>query len=373
MKLKRFFVFLTLTLCPVFFFGQIKISDNIQASRIAQSDENALYFVDFWATWCGPCIHASQYLESLQKQFPNDFYIVSLSQENAEVVKRFLPKHNMGLAVAIDYQGETFTKNNIQSLPYGILYNADGKKLWEGHAAELKNYNIRGYLQTNKKKIPVDSFIKQQKYDELTPLAEEIIKKNFEFYEDKNIEFESSEIQVINKGSFIELRGSLQDIMSYNLKSFKGQVEIPDHLNKYYSMRFKKDSNTFLNKEKFILRALKLKKINKEKEGDVLVLSLESPSFWDTNQINWGEDNQQFLIGDSDIQADNVTLNEIAYKLSGLLEIPIVFDKVIKNDELHDWQIHYKYFDFMVSNLNDYGIKLEKKVDKYKQYVYVSR
>lgn len=373
MKLNRFFVFVAVILCPTFFFGQINISENIQASRIAQSDENALYFVDFWATWCGPCIHASKYLESLQKQFPNDFYIVSLSQESAEVVKRFLPKHNMGLAVAIDYEGETFTKNNIQSLPYGILFNADGKKLWEGHAAELKNYNIRGYLQTNKKKISVASFFNVQKYLELQPITEETIKKNFEYYEDENIEFESSELQVINKGSFLELRGSLQDIISYNLMSFKGQIDIPDDLNKYYSMRFKKDSNTFFNKEKYILRALKLKKTDKEREGDVLLLSLDDPNFWDTNQIDWGADNQRFLIGDSDIQADNVSLNEIAYKLSSLLEIPVVFDKVLKNDDLHDWQIHYKYFDFMVSNLKDYGINLEKKVDKYNQYVYKAR
>lgn len=373
MNFKKSFVFVAFILCPLFFFGQIKISENIQASTIAQSDENALYFVDFWATWCGPCIHVSKYLESLQRQFPNDFYILSLSQESAEVVKRFMPKHDMGLAVAIDYQGETFAKNNIKSLPYGILYNADGEKLWEGHAAELKNYNISGYLETNKKKISVASFFNVEKYVELAPKEEETIKKNFEYYEDKNIEFESSEIQVINKGDFVELRGSLQDIISYNLQRYKGQVEIPAHLNRYYSMRFKKDTNTFLNKEKHILRALKLKKIDKEQEGDVLVLSIDRPNFWDTNQINWGENNQQFLIGDSDIQADNVSLNEVVYKLSGLLETPVVFDKVIKDDDLHDWQIHYKYFDFMTSNLSDYGIKAEKKVEKYTRYIYASK
>jgi hypothetical protein len=190
------------------------------------------------------------------------------------------------------------------------------------------------------------------------------------YYEDENIEFESSEIQVINKETFVELRGALQDIMSYDLRSYKGQVKIPADLNKYYSFRFRKDSKAFFNKEKFILKALKLKKINKEAKGDVLMLSVDSPNFWDTNQIDWGTNNQQFLIGDSDIQADNVTLNEIAYKLSGLLETPIVFNEAIKDDNLHDWQIHYKYFEFMTSNLGDYGIKVEKKFEKYPQYVY---
>ena len=34
--------------------------------------------IDFWGTWCGPCIPAKKYLGSLQKQFPRDFYVISM-------------------------------------------------------------------------------------------------------------------------------------------------------------------------------------------------------------------------------------------------------------------------------------------------------
>ncbi|WP_344785745.1 TlpA disulfide reductase family protein [Postechiella marina] len=375
MKFKLLFA-IALFLSPMFFWGQVKISNNIQPSSLAKSDENALYFVDFWATWCGPCVHASKYLESLQMQFPNNFYIVSLTQESPEVVKKFMAKHNMRLAVAIDYEGDTFLKHNVRSLPYGILFNADGKKLWEGHAADLKNYNVGGYLARNKKTVSVSSFFKLQEYKKEVAVPkeeEEAIKKNFVFNEDKAIEFESSDVQVIDKGDFVEFRGSLQDIISYNLKSYKGQVKIPAELNKYYSMRFRKDTKVFFNKEKYILRALKLRKKDEEHEGDVIVLTVDSPKFWDTNQIDWGVNNPQFLIGDSEIKADNVSLNEIVYKLSGLLETPIIFNEKSNDEDLHDWHIHYKYFEFMSSNLDDYGIKVEKKVEKIPQYVYTAR
>jgi thiol-disulfide isomerase/thioredoxin len=356
------------------FFGQVHISKNIKKSSIATTDENALYFVDFWATWCGPCIHVSKYLESLQQQFPNNFYIVSLTQESAEVVDKFMVKHNTGLAVATDYEGETFAKHNITSLPYGILFNADGKKLWEGHAAELKAYKIGGFLARNQKTISIDEFFKLEEYQqEIVADAPLKRRKDFGFLEvDAGSEINSG-IQAVNKNGYLEIEGRLQDIMAYALHSNKAQIKIPESVNKYYKMYFEEGSKAFENKENYISKALKLRRKEYEKEGDVLVFNIDNAKFWDTDQIEWGVNNPKYLIGDSDIQADNTSVSDIAYQLSFLLETPIVFDKKFKNEELHDWQIHYKYFEFMASNLGEYGIKVEKKVMTYPEYVYNKR
>jgi len=378
MNLKRIFAVATFILCPMLFFAQIKISKNIKASTISRTNQNALYYVDFWATWCGPCIHASKYLESLQMQFPEDFYILSLTQESPEIVNKFMTRHDVGLAVAIDYQGETFSQNSIQSLPYGILYNADGKKLWEGHAADLKNYNIRKFLRSNKNKIAVDDFFKLEAYEETfveENIDEERQKKNFVFIEDQNIQHESSELQIIEKDNYVEYRGALKDILSHDLSVYKGQISMPKALNKYYSMRFKKDSKAYNNKERFILRALKIKKDDEFKTGDVIVLNIENPQYWDTNQIDWGEDNPKFLVGNSDLQGDNVSLNAMLHKLSGLLEMPIVIKNETKSkrEELHDWQIHYEFVEFMIANLKDYGIVAQKENVNYPQYNYFAK
>jgi len=138
---------------------------------------------------------------------------------------------------------------------------------------------------------------------------------------------------------------------------------------------FEEGTRAYTNKERYILKALKLKKIKSEKEGDVIVLDITEPKFWDTKQIDWGSGNQRYLIGNSEIQADNVTLNDITYKLSTLLEMPILFkgDNTDNEENLHDWQIHYKYFELMSSNLFDYGISVEKKVATYPQYVYAAK
>ena len=367
-----------------FSIGQVKISQHIQASTIASQEEKALYFIDFWATWCGPCIHASKYLESLQKEYPESFYVVSLSQESPELVKKYVAKHKVELAVAIDYDGETFTKNKISSLPYGILFNAEGEKLWEGHPSDFKSYHLDGYLETNKNQIAIDSFIKLQKYeDELlgVSIVDQVLStpessnKGFSFSEIENFDEDITTVQVSNKAGFLELEGSLQNIMSYVLNSYNDQVEIREHLNKYYKISFEEGTKAFSNKERYILKALKLKKKEEEKEGDAIVLDISEANFWDTNQIDWGSDNQKYLIGDSEIQADNVSLNEIKYHLSSVLELPIVFkgDYEDKESTLHDWQIHYKYFELMSSNLLDYGVLIEKKITTYPRYIYAGR
>lgn len=367
MKIKTLSIFLFCILSPMIFLGQIKISENIQDSNIATQNENALYFVDFWATWCMPCVHVSKYLETLQTQYPDNFYILSLSQENPEIVKRFMKKHKIDLAVAIDYQGETFQKNNIQSLPHGILYNAKGEKLWEGHPAEFKAFHIKRFLKENRKTIAVNKMFKAQYYKTVAVLKNETQKKDFEY---SKMNIETSNIQVLKKQKYIELQGDLQDILGYAFNVYKEQIKIPSALNKVYKMSFKFKTDAYFNMSETILEALKLNQINSEIEGEALVFDLKNPTFWDTRQIDWGADSQSFLIGDSDIQADNVSLNKVTYQLATLLETPIVISEKHLDNKLHDWQIHYKYFDLMVSSLSDnYGIQIKKRTVKYPQYI----
>jgi len=372
--------FNTITLCllaflsSTFIFGQIRISEHIQPSEIAKQDSNALYFVDFWATWCGPCIHVSKYLESLQEQFPNDFYVLSLTKESPDIVKRFMLKHKIRLAVAIDYDGETFENNKVQSLPYGILYNAKGEELWKGHPADLKGHKIGGFINTSRSKMALSEMFKITTYEKVAVVAEELQEGDFEI-SDLNLVEDTNAFRVEKRKSYIEFKGNLKDILAYTLNSHKNQIDIPKDLNKAYKMRFKLGSQACFNKTKLILKRLRLKKAKEDIQGEALVFDIKEPSFWDTNQIQWGADTPKYLIGDSAIQADDVSLAEIKYKLTDLLDTPIVIHhKSIDENLLHDWDIHYKYFDLMVSGMYDnYGITVSKKHTKYPQYVISKR
>ncbi|WP_165454324.1 TlpA family protein disulfide reductase [Hyunsoonleella pacifica] len=365
--MKRYIPLILLFIVPFFCLGQIKISENIRESALTKSDENALYFVDFWATWCGPCIHASKYLTSLQRQYPDKFHIMSLSKENPDIVKRFMQKHALELAVAIDYNGETFSKYNIASLPYGILLNANGEKLWEGHPAEFKTYHLDGYLSTNKKTISVNKMYQLQSFKPIAIAKSKDFKGNFDI---SKLKEPITSIRVEKKPNYLELSGSLQDILAYTNNAFVGQIKGDSDLETYYRVRFKYETEAFNNKTKEILNRLKLSQNETNVSGEVLFFDIKDSNFWDINQIDWGIDTPNFLIGDSDIKADNVSLNQINYQIANLIHIPIVTNNAKIAKELHDWDIHYKYFELMTSSLNNtYGIKVEKRIGEYPNYI----
>lgn len=363
----RFALILILIIVSAKLNAQIKVSEFIQDSKIATKDDNKLYFIDFWATWCGPCIHAKKYLGVLQKQFPSDFYIVSLSEENPLTVERFLEKKPTDLAVAIDYHSDTFDKYGVKVLPKGILFNAKGKVLWQGSSPELKPDIVSKFLRQETVKTSLDSFF-------------EIISANDEVEEEYvpalSLEINSltspvEELQVVdNNEKYLKLTGSLKSIIGYLAKIYKNQIELQDGLDTNYEVYFKKPINTNENIAYKLITELGLKIEHKTNEGEVINLKIENPRFWDTNQIDWGGENTKFLISDSEIKADNVSLKDMAYKLAYVLDMPVI---IPNNAELslsiHDWDVHYKFFKLMQTSLQDnYGIIAEKKTTSYPVY-----
>ncbi|MCA0153602.1 TlpA family protein disulfide reductase [Winogradskyella vincentii] len=353
-------------LTATYAFGQIKVSEFLQDSKIASADNNKLYFVDFWATWCAPCITAKEHLGVLQKKFPDELYIISVSKENPLVVERFLNKKVTELAVAMDYNGETFKKHNVKILPDGVLYNARGEVLWQGGAPDLKDYMISNYLRKNKTTSSLDQFA------ELISVKEEIAT---EYIPKKEIEVSGltegkSELQIVDNGNYLKLNGSLSDIISYLARIYKNQIEVPSELNKNYQVYFKKPYSPNENLAFKFITELGLGVDRQFVEGEVMKFTVESPRFWDTDQINWGINNPKFLVGDSQIQGDNVSLRDVAYQLAYVLDMPVIVPEDTSISlTLHDWDIHYKFYQLMQSDLEDnFGIRAEKKKTTYPVY-----
>jgi len=93
--------------------------------------EGKFVLIDFWATWCGPCIRYIPTLNSFHEKFSDKLAIIGLSDEPAEDVEAF-KIHKIQYAEAIDTKATLKNTLKVTGVPHIILINPKGIVIWEG-------------------------------------------------------------------------------------------------------------------------------------------------------------------------------------------------------------------------------------------------
>lgn len=110
--------------------------------------EGKITVVEFWATWCGPCIAGMPHLTELQKEYADKgVTIIGVTREDPnnslEQVRDFVKDHpaKMGYTVAWDYEGKTnaaYMKAAKQNgIPTAFVVDKKGKIAWIGHPINM--------------------------------------------------------------------------------------------------------------------------------------------------------------------------------------------------------------------------------------------
>lgn len=73
---------------------KIEVKEWVKGKPVPGFSADGVYVVEFWATWCGPCVESIPHITSLSKQFPQvTFSGISLYEENADKrVQKFVDK-----------------------------------------------------------------------------------------------------------------------------------------------------------------------------------------------------------------------------------------------------------------------------------------
>ncbi len=99
--------------------------------------------LDFWATWCGPCIKAMPDVVTAVNAFP-DGAVVFRAVNQAEtpaIISRFLENRNWeDTPVALDFDMKVSNAYGVEGIPHTVVIDQDGNVSWvhSGYSEELK-------------------------------------------------------------------------------------------------------------------------------------------------------------------------------------------------------------------------------------------
>jgi thiol-disulfide isomerase/thioredoxin len=104
----------------------------LQAPSGARADWTSLkgkvVVLEFWATWCSPCIaslpHLNQLVESLD---PTKFQFISIDDEDLKTIQTFLTRKKTSGWVGVDTSGGVFAWYGVKSRPTTVIVDGSGK------------------------------------------------------------------------------------------------------------------------------------------------------------------------------------------------------------------------------------------------------
>lgn len=141
--------------CPLFASAAPQIGDKAPVVKVAKwmtlappalpnekGADKHIFLVEFWATWCGPCMKSIPHLAELHKKHAKDGLVVlGISNEEPDTIAGFLSgkakkmKLEMPYFVASDEEMDTQSvwMKDIEGIPYAFLVDKAGTIVWTGN------------------------------------------------------------------------------------------------------------------------------------------------------------------------------------------------------------------------------------------------
>ena len=129
---------------------QISIGKWIKGDAVASFAKDQVYVVEFWATWCGPCLANMPHLASLQIEYGEKVTFIGVTAEDDDVVSEFMTQESRGgkpwseiltYTIALDKDRETnaayMEAAGQNGIPCAFIVGKTGKVEWIGHPAAI--------------------------------------------------------------------------------------------------------------------------------------------------------------------------------------------------------------------------------------------
>ncbi len=251
---------LFLTACP---FYAVTIGDTAPALQNVQWIKNGpvdilhgkgklVYVIEFWATWCPPCVESIPHLTELQEKYQKQGLVIAgiSIDRDSRIAKEFtLQNTEMKYNVGFDTDGNTskeyMTENS--GIPTVFVIDKNGTVAWIGHPMELDNILeavLAGTFDAKKanQRLQLSKKIMQQmmseNYGEALKLCDELLKLD-----------PGSEQAVGMKAYLLHLAGKDDAAINFVYGQIKEHPDKTELINTKFSILFQLKKYQYLDKE----------------------------------------------------------------------------------------------------------------------------
>lgn len=105
--------------------SKVKLKDLNDKEIDSDQFRGKTVFINFWATWCKPCLQEMPSIESAQAKLKSENVVFLLaSNEEVDQIESFIKKHDYTFQYVLL---ENMEELNIQALPTTYIFNSEGE------------------------------------------------------------------------------------------------------------------------------------------------------------------------------------------------------------------------------------------------------
>jgi thiol-disulfide isomerase/thioredoxin len=131
----------------------LSVDQWIQGPEVRELERGKTYVVEFWATWCPPCVASIPHLNELQKANPDVVFLGVAGSESTkkdepdnrlENLRKFVADKGDAMRYRVAYDEDRSMANTWMRpagqgrIPTAFLVGRDGKIAWIGHPEQLE-------------------------------------------------------------------------------------------------------------------------------------------------------------------------------------------------------------------------------------------
>ena len=221
-----------ITLGPGIKAPDVSLAAVVHGAPVAPFEPGRVYVVEFWATWCGPCLRSMPHISDLQQQYDNQVQFIGITDEDEETVAEFLKGESPGgqawaevlqYSIALDDANATNRDYMVAAgqdgIPVAFVVDQNGYVAWIGHPAAIDQpledivagrYDLKAAAAA----FQVELALGNEDFDRAMKLLNALIK-----HQPKNLEHQLIRLQLFSH---------LGDIESYNRSARQILREYPD-------------------------------------------------------------------------------------------------------------------------------------------------